>query len=253
MKATLAVFRQKCIHANNMQGKAIDSGASGFLIILLPLAFVVAFLFAAWPAVLALIVLGLVLRLWQQYQWQQLSQQVNPFFHQMLQETRGRITALDLAMKANLSAAAAKQYLEMKAQEFGAQRRDYPDQGAVYYFITAGTLGSLLDDSESSSFFQRELMSDEDSESAEPVHADQLRNTESFKEEAAHLPKSLIQSELARRLEVHSSTVLKRRNQAYFPDWSRGRDPEGIAWQYSPDTKLFYPLNSELQEGSKKK
>lgn len=56
---------------------------------------------------------------------------------------------------------------------------------------------------------------------------------------------SLIQSELARRLDVHSSTVMKRRDLSDFSEWSRSRDPEGIAWEYSPDTREFYPLEME--------
>ena len=55
---------------------------------------------------------------------------------------------------------------------------------------------------------------------------------------------SLIQSELARRLDVHSSTVMKRRDDTDFAEWSRSRDPEGIAWEYSPDTREFYPIET---------
>jgi len=51
-------------------------------------------------------------------------------------------------MKANFSAATAKRYLDTKAEEFGAQRRDDKELGTVYYFITARTLGSIFDDSE---------------------------------------------------------------------------------------------------------
>ena len=56
---------------------------------------------------------------------------------------------------------------------------------------------------------------------------------------------SLIQIELANRLGVHSSTVYKRRYDSDFPQWSKSRDPQGIAWEYSEDTKEFYPVENK--------
>jgi hypothetical protein len=53
---------------------------------------------------------------------------------------------------------------------------------------------------------------------------------------------SLIQAELAKRLDVHSSTVGKRKSDPDFAEWSQSRDPEGIAWEYSSDTKEFFPV-----------
>jgi len=40
-------------------------------------------------------------------------------------------------MKANFSAATAKRYLDTKAEEFGAQRRDDKELGTVYYHCHA--------------------------------------------------------------------------------------------------------------------
>jgi len=139
----------------------------------------------------------------------------------------------------------------------------------VYYFITARTLGSIFDDSEPAS-----LPSGEQDEINSPLLSDQnqLRPPEASierglgKKPPPHLPpsslipdpseapkeqaeqpfhkqstlESLLQSELAKRLDVHSSTVYKRRAEPDFPEWSRQRS-EGIAWKYSPDTK-FSPL-----------
>jgi hypothetical protein len=53
---------------------------------------------------------------------------------------------------------------------------------------------------------------------------------------------ALIQAELAKRLDVHSSTVGKRKSDPDFSEWSQSRDPEGIAWEYSPQTKEFLPM-----------
>ncbi|MEL7523868.1 MAG: hypothetical protein AAGJ80_19980, partial [Cyanobacteria bacterium J06553_1] len=50
---------------------------------------------------------------------------------------------------------------------------------------------------------------------------------------------SLIQAELAKRLDLNSSTVGRRKSDPDFPLWSMSKDPEGIAWKYDPDTKLY--------------
>jgi hypothetical protein len=66
---------------------------------------------------------------------------------------------------------------------------------------------------------------------------------ESADESALDL-KPLIQAELAKRLDVHASTVGKRKSEEDFPEWSQSRDPEGIAWKYDPDTKEFTPIET---------
>jgi hypothetical protein len=55
---------------------------------------------------------------------------------------------------------------------------------------------------------------------------------------------TIIQSELAKRLDVHSSTVYKRRSEPDFADWTRNRDPEGVAWGYADATKEYYRVDS---------
>ena len=54
---------------------------------------------------------------------------------------------------------------------------------------------------------------------------------------------TIIQSELAKRLDVHSSTVYKRRSEPNFTDWTRNRDPEGLAWGYTEETKEYYRVD----------
>lgn len=274
-----------------MNEKSLDSSADTFLVILLPLAFVIVFLFATWPVLLGLIVLSISFKIWQQRRWQQWSQQVNPLFHQLIQATQGRVTSLDLAMKANISAAVAKKYLDTKAEEFGASRQNYEDCGTVYYFITSSILGNILDQSEPPIESEQEENQDlkqiavqtldeglknesesiqviapqaetstEDSSIEPPVvasepsadsieppavasepsedtfqHIEPLNHTKS-------VPKSLIQSELAKRLNVYSSTVYKRRDDPDFSQWSRSKDPDGIAWKFSRKTKEFQPV-----------
>ena len=334
-----------------MTEKEIDSSATGLLVLILPIAFLIVLLFKAWPVLLALLLLSLTLRIWQQYQWQQLSKRVNPYFNQLIKENQGCLTALDLSMKANLSGSAARLFLDRKAEEFAAQRREYEGKGTVYYFLTVSALGSLLEESEpppelededdiatltpelpasqlietltqkdshpshahgESSIGERqelseppiaeesissvevfstdqvevdeeesvspvelatpeesvssvELATPEDSVSSvelatpdqvetdlEPLKQPQSEPTELLKEKEnlsqdaplqnQEVYKHLIQAELAKRLDVHSSTVGKRKSDEDFPEWSQSRDPEGIAWGYNPESKEFVPL-----------
>lgn len=275
-----------------MTGKVIDRGATGLLILIIPFAFLIVLLFKAWPVLLALFILSISWSIWQQYRWKQWSKQVNPYFNQLIKENQGCLTALDLSIKANLSASAARWFLDKKAEEFGAQRRVYQDKGTVYYFLTASALGSIFDDSEplfeleSESFtsqdpelieppIQKELISTKSefstSDSPEPlepseeteqkssvntsstgeVEADveSLNEREDLWVESAdkeqNASQGLIQAELAKRLDVHSSTIGKRKSDPDFSEWSQSRDPEGIAWEYSPDTKEFLQVQKK--------
>lgn len=56
---------------------------------------------------------------------------------------------------------------------------------------------------------------------------------------------SMTQAALARRLSVGTSTISRMQSKPNFPEWSQQKDPEGIAWVKSPDTKLFYPQTHE--------
>lgn len=277
-----------------MTGKVIGGNATGILILILPIAFLIVLLFKIWPVLLALFILSISVQVWQQYQWKQWSKQVNPYFNQLIKENQGCLTALDLSMKASLTAGAAQQYLEKKAEEFGAQRRDYEDKGTVYYFLTASALESIFDESEPpleleedasprlapnvpelptpiltppSDDASRELPEPPENESdlppdqisssdvesdAAPLEPDKPEQDKAFNtnedlwgtpEQQEQMSHTLIQAELAKRLDVHSSTVGKRKSDPDFAEWSQSRDPDGIAWEYSPETKEFMPLN----------
>lgn len=333
-----------------MTEKVINSSATGLLVLIIPLAILIVVLFKAWPIILAVFLISLALRIWQQYQWQQWSKQVNPYFNQLIKDNQGCLTPLDLSLKANLTGSAAQQFLERKAEEFGAQRRYYEDKGTVYYFLTASALGSIFENSEP----EPDLEEDEEevvspttklmaalkqreseqlehkeevsptskliealkqrepeelehqevvsptsklvealkqtepddsespsstSEAQEPLESlapeppisatgtaltdkvevepelekqpeseqkEALTKEEELSEESADQEEkpsfALIQAELAKRLDVHSSTVGKRKSDPDFWEWSQSRDPEGIAWEYRSDTKEFVPL-----------
>ena len=56
----------------------------------------------------------------------------------------------------------------------------------------------------------------------------------------------LIQAQLARRLSVSSSTLSYRKLKPNFSQWVSEKDPDGIAWRYSPQTRKFYPEDEEM-------
>ncbi|MEQ9549907.1 MAG: hypothetical protein RIM23_09840 [Coleofasciculus sp. G3-WIS-01] len=252
-----------------MTGKVIDSSTTGILILLLPIAFAFVLLFKTWPYLLALLVVIILLKIWQQYRWLQWSKQVNPFFNQLIKDNQGCLTPLDLSMKANISGAAAQRYLDRKAEEFGAKRRDYEDKGIVYYFLTANALGSIFESSEPLPEQEYEsltnqapklvqwLMEDEMDEESSPSESEtEAEDIQEKPESPQQKPspqandqdtetQALIQAELAKRLDVHSSTIGKRKSDPDFAQWSQSKDPEGVAWEYSPETKEFLPVEED--------
>ena len=66
------------------------------------------------------------------------------------------------------------------------------------------------------------------------------------KEELEHLRSGLRPMrlrELAERLGQKShSQVSKIKSSTGFSDWSKDKDPEGVAWRYDAESKLFYPV-----------
>ena len=262
-----------------MTGKVLDNGSAGALVIILPLAFSFVVLYMLWPYLLLIAAVIVAFKLWQDYQWQKWCAEINPYFNQLIKENQGYLTPVDLSVKANLTARGAKTFLARKSDEYGTQPQIVPDKGVVYYFPTASALGSIFDDSEpeaavnsyqlaakdSSKLSVRgiaQLAKQEQSErndtadSAESSSVAQLTKvetpqstatneaeseTDSSDETTASIDagQSLIQAELAKRLDLNSSTVGRRKTDPDFEEWSQSKDPEGIAWKYESDTKLF--------------
>lgn len=309
-----------------MTGKVINENPAVYLILILPVAATIIFLYEAWLYLLGVLAAVIAWRIWDNYQWQQWCLQVNPLFNQLIKDNQGCLTAMDLTLKGNLSGNAARRFLERKAQEYGAYRRKIQDQSDVYYFITASTLGSIFDNSEN---FDSEatinrlpasataavtidppkstftpivspasvptVISEPSSAQNPPsIHnaiAQLAQIKEERQQEAQHLqevtvaesatisdnpifvdalgatietpvteapiveaasnqlianpevpsqPKSsLIQAELAKRLDTTSSTIARRKSEPDFSIWSQSKDPEGIAWQYLDEQKIF--------------
>jgi len=282
-----------------MTGKIIDSNAPVALALILPIALVLVVLYTAWPFLLLVIALIIGWKIWENYQWRKLSQKVNPFFNRLVKEHQGCLTLTDLATEPDLdlSPRVAKQYLEKKAEEYGAQRQQIENKGTVYYFLTASALGSMFEDSEPVTEPEIEELTPQKSQNSianleasqsqplvseiaqlvdlepdqntvgteeleksvrqsgdnvatlqnsdlqqqEPIASESTSESSENSDLINH--ESLIQAELAKRLALNSSTVGRRKSDPDFPEWSKSKDPESIAWKYVPETKVFVPAD----------
>jgi hypothetical protein len=247
----------------SMSEKTLEGNGKAFLVLLLPISFLIIFLVTTWKFLLALMLLLIGFNIWQWQQWQNWSGQVNPVFHRLVLDNQGRVTPMDLAIKGNFSGTIAKRYLDTKASEFGASIQNSEDGSPVYYFINATVLGSILESSDpvkelpARSFVQTApVLLAPTQLQPQPEETDaELLPPATHEEVKIPLEKqlvfgSLIQSELAKRLNVYSSTVYKRRNDPDFAEWSRSRDPDGIAWSFSRRNKEFFPLEEEDKSGN---
>ncbi len=345
-----------------------DNTTSGFLLVLIPVAFFAVFVSVAWPFIVGAALLFTGNNVWQSYQLAQLSRQINPLFNELIIEKQGSITPLELSVRANISGKIANRYLHGKAVKFGGTSQQSANQGVVYNFLTVSSLENVftginpnptatqklaefdlpavpvqllteqltppaieqpvasisivppapiaIETPKSPSVLtvavappistipDTELVPEVTIESVaenevviesvvpevtvelvtEPV-AESLTNTpvqqavdttppvttepmpvssfgqalrnifnaESSEVEEEQLatapamsnvsmPEIISQADLAKRLDVHASTIYKRRSDVSFAEWTRNRDPEGIAWGYAQDSKEFYRL-----------
>ena len=266
-----------------MTGKVLDNGSAGILIMIIPFAFGFVVLYQLWPFLLAFAALIIAFKAWQNYQWQKWCREINPYFNQLIKENRGYLTPVDLSVKANLTPRDAKTFLARKSDEYGTLPQNVKDKGMVYYFPTASALGSIFDDSEpepttnsyqlaskesnklsvrgiaqlakqeqngtnetSATSSVAQLTKEEATSSAsamEPIiEASSSQDTEEFSSPV--VGQSLIQAELAKRLDLNTSTVGRRKSDPDFEEWSQSKDPEGIAWKYEEETKLFVAIVS---------
>ena len=268
-----------------MTGKVFDGNPAAFLILILPLAAGIVLLYKAWLWILGVVGFTILWKAWNNYQWQQWCFQINPIFNELLQVNQGCLTAMDLSLKANLSARSANRFLSKKAQEYGAYCKELPDKGRVYYFITASTLGNIFDDSEPrlaieeledvepiTNSIDSDIISkisktkqDKFSDTAVrffspigelsteiPTNIESETIAQTFskssltEDESAKIPSelSLIQVDLAKRLDTTPSTVGRRKSDPSFPEWSQSKDPEGVAWKYLQKSRLFVPVDT---------
>lgn len=283
-----------------MTGKVVDSDPKGLLVLILPLAVGMVFVYKAWRWIMFGLAVAIAWVAWDNYQWQQKCLAIDPQFNQLVQKNQGIITQADLISQGIAKGRAANRYLNDKVAEYGAYQRQVGDS-KVYYFISSSTLGSIFDDSEPDAepnaasdspqlqtatrpivdvvppqpIDEKEAATAIPSESpnvvtpivppeaelaAAPVGHSPFAQLAELKEarkqqepevspalvepsEAIAPPKAeamtLIQAELAKRLDTTSSTIARRKAEENFAEWSQSRDPDGLAWAYDADSKLF--------------
>ena len=73
-----------------MSEKSIESGGKAFLVLLLPISFLIIFVVATWRVLLGVILLIAGFNLWQRYKWQKWCQEVNPIFNTMIRRKPGQ-------------------------------------------------------------------------------------------------------------------------------------------------------------------
>ncbi|MBC6421629.1 MAG: hypothetical protein GDA43_11260 [Hormoscilla sp. SP5CHS1] len=243
----------------NKENEAIAKTPQFYLVMLILIVMVLETIATVWRTIeLGVMAIG-AWTIWTFYQQRKQSQQsyLKELFYQLIQENNGYITALDLAMKANISAQAAATYLERSAQEFAAEL-EVNQQGGILYLFTTARAASVIDVNvvaqellekplPKSTEIRRQLKDNP----AVSVNIDRPKDSgeeiRDKNQEIAKLP--LNQSQLAKRLQVHSSTVSKRKLNANFDEWSCNLDPKGVAWQYSSETKRFYPMKNLSNDG----
>ena len=131
-----------------MTEKTTDLGSSSLFVVIIPLALVTVLLVKTWKIIATVIALGIGWQIWQQYEWKQTIQQIDPYFQGLLQEQRGNLTVADLVQKTQIPEAIASRYLLGKARHYGAELLSFGDDRDTYYFLTAGVIQGILADSE---------------------------------------------------------------------------------------------------------
>lgn len=75
------------------------------------------------------------------------SDRLQSVFYKLIKEGNGHINVLPFAMEAKISGAAARQYLDQKAQEFNADFQPRNDGNISYYFALADNPSDRISDS----------------------------------------------------------------------------------------------------------
>lgn len=128
-----------------------------------------------------------------------------------------------------------------EADEFAPATEDEGQQNQAFTDEVATVTIETPQEEEQTETVEVEL--EEESPPTAETQLEEKEDTSSEKSETKEdASESLIQAELAKRLDVHSSTVGKRKSDPDFAEWSQNRDPNGIAWEYLDDERVFIPL-----------
>lgn len=178
--------------------------------------------------------IGWAYKLYQQQQKNQVAH-LDSVFYRLIKENQGRVTALDLAMNAKIPGEKVQEYLDERAKEFAADFEVTEQGGILYYFQVAPTVDRSETPAVNVAVKEQQITLQKTAE----------KSPELFplaKKKVTENPKiSFTQTELSRRLKVHASTIGKWKVKPEFGEWSRDKDPEAIAWEYSTENKRFYP------------
>lgn len=209
------------------------------LVLLFPIALGLGLIVYAWRWLIVFGVLSALGGLWKYYEQKQQERQewLNVIFYQTLQKHQGKITTLDLAIAANITGVEAQEFLQQRAQEFGAEF-DVTDAGGILYCFTSLTMPN------SPTANQSNNDSNNDSNNQPWISIQNTPKQLPAQSSASRLS-PVNQSQLAERLGVHSTTISKNKTKPDFISWTRKKDPAGVAWTYSPETKEFFPLMSK--------
>ncbi|NES70788.1 MAG: hypothetical protein F6K24_39045, partial [Okeania sp. SIO2D1] len=158
----------------------------------------------------------------------------------------GYITALDLAINSQLSGKIVQEFLDEKAKEFGAELEITQEGSLLYYFPTAVSLVGRPTDKILEHNTQL-IPKVSNYETQLPKNSQINSHLKDFPENsqlqsATEIASPLTQKELAIRLNVHASTISKRKTKPDFGEWSSQKDPESIAWKYFQEQAQFLPI-----------
>lgn len=213
------------------EGSPVSNSGPVDLAFLVPVALLIVLIAVAWQFILVGISAIAFWLAWRHLQRKKRQKQalLKEVFYQLVQENQGYVTPLDLAVKADISGDEAQSYLQECAREFSADLEVSDRGNLIYFFSTAQTTA-----------FEAQFPPLSQSEFESTIDR-QLAELKTRAPSTSTALKPLIQSELAKRLSVHPSTISKKKLNPDFPQWSCAQDPEGIAWEYAAETKLFSP------------
>ena len=132
--------------------------------------------------------------------------------------------------------------LEVLAESLDTSRKDQEQEDIqTLEEVAQATYQQPINDSQSS--LQQPLETTTDSSNSVISEAANTTEKEQVVEDFQGVPtKPLTGVALAERLKVSDTTISRKKSKPDFAQWTRSKDPDGIAWTYSKKTKHFVVL-----------
>ncbi|MEG3937963.1 MULTISPECIES: hypothetical protein [unclassified Microcoleus] len=220
-------------NSNNLQKGSIW----GYLTLLLPICLTAVASFESGTMFWAIATTAGIAWAYKFYQQQQKHKlaHLDSIFYKLIKENQGRVTALDLAMNAKLPGSKVQEYLDKRAYEFAADFEVTEQGGILYYFQIAPNVNQSA--TPNAAIAVKEHPTNGEQAQEKKPNLFPIAQTKTPQK-----PKiSFTQTELSRRFKVHATTIGKWKVKPEFAEWSREKDPENLAWEYSTANKRFYP------------